>query len=283
MSDLFGGGGGSQPASQTVTQQNAVSAYAAPYVENMLGKAQALTNQPYQTYGGERTADFTDLQNQAQQGAAGLSMPGQFGQASDLAGASGIGALRSVGQAGMYGGMGAGLGMQAANAGNQYNQMATNPYATQAFMSPYMQNVVDAQNREAARSSQMQGQQQQAEAVGRGAFGGSRDALMRAERERNLATTMNTNQATGLQNAFNQAQQAQQFGANLGLQGLQAGIQGAQTGLQGVGAQQAGYSQAGQAGTNLANIGNQALGAQQSILNTQNQLAVNSSSNNRTS
>jgi hypothetical protein len=51
-------------ATQTVTQQNAISAYAQPYVENLLGQAQALTNTPYQAYPGQRTADFTNLQNQ---------------------------------------------------------------------------------------------------------------------------------------------------------------------------------------------------------------------------
>jgi hypothetical protein len=133
-----------------------------------------------------------------------------------------------------YGAQGAGYGAQAANAGNQYAQQATNPYAAQAYMSPYMQNVVDVQKREAGRQSAIQGTQQQAQAAQAGAFGGGRDAIMRAERERNLGTQMNDIQAQGSQNAFQQAQQAQQFGANLGLQGMQAGMQGAQTGLQGI-------------------------------------------------
>ena len=128
---------------------------------------------------------------------------------------------------------GQGYGQQAAMAGQQYAQQATNPYATQAYMSPYMQNVVDVQNREAMRNSQIAGTQQQADATRVGAFGGSRDAIMRAERERNLSTLMNQNQAQGLQSAYQQAQQAQQFGANLGLQGLQGAQQGLGTALQG--------------------------------------------------
>ena len=47
------------------------------------------------------------------------------------------------------------------------------------YMSPYMQNVVDIQKREAGRQSAIQGQQQQAQAVSAGAFGGSRDAIQR--------------------------------------------------------------------------------------------------------
>jgi hypothetical protein len=107
------------------------------------------------------------------------------------------------------------------------------------MMNPYMQNVVDLQNREAARASAIQGTQQQAQATQAGAFGGGRDAIMRAERERNLAMLQNQNQAQGLNTAYNQAMgqyntqnqlnaQQQQFGAGLGLQGLQAANQSAQ-------------------------------------------------------
>jgi len=78
-------------------------------------------------------------------------------------------------------------------------------------MSPYMQNVVDIQKREAQRQSAIQGTQQQAQAVGAGAFGGSRDAIMRAERERNLSQQMGDIQAQGSQAAYSQAQQ--QFNA----------------------------------------------------------------------
>jgi len=122
---------------------------------------------------------------------------------------------------------------QAAGAGQRYATEATSPQAMQAYMSPYMQNVVDIQNREAARASNIIGTQQQAQATQAGAYGGGRDAIMRAERERNLAMLQNQNQAQGMQAAYQQAQQAQQFGANLGLQGLQGAQQGLGTALQG--------------------------------------------------
>ena len=81
-----------------------------------------------------------------------------------------------------------------------------------AFMSPYYQNVVDVQKREAARQSGIQGTQQQAQAAQVGAFGGGRDAIMRAERERNLATQMGDIQARGTQAAYDTAlQQMPQF------------------------------------------------------------------------
>ena len=102
--------------------------------------------------------------SRAGQQAAGLS--GLYGNLGAQAGE------RYAGQSTGYGGAAAGLapqaqgyGQQAANAGNQYAQQATNPYATQAYMSPYMQNVVDVQNREARRNAQIVGAQQQAEAT----------------------------------------------------------------------------------------------------------------------
>tara|TARA_R110000868_G_scaffold161112_1_gene391052 strand:- start:10545 stop:12701 length:2157 start_codon:yes stop_codon:yes gene_type:complete len=92
---------------------------------------------------------------------------------------------------------------QASNLGGQ---SFTNAGTAGTYMSPYMQNVVDIQKREAQRQSGVQGTQQQAQAAQAGAFGGSRDAIMRAERERNLGTQMNDIQAQGLQAAYQAAQ-----------------------------------------------------------------------------
>jgi hypothetical protein len=85
-------------------------------------------------------------------------------------------------------------------------QSFAQPGTADAYMSPYMQNVVEMQKREAARQSGIQGTQQQAQAAQAGAFGGGRDAIMRAERERNLAQQMGDIQATGSQAAYQQAQ-----------------------------------------------------------------------------
>lgn len=71
--DLGGGGGGGQPApQQTNVSQSTVPAYAQPYMETMLGKAQALEDTPYQTYSGQRIADFNPMQQQAFNTAAGM-------------------------------------------------------------------------------------------------------------------------------------------------------------------------------------------------------------------
>ena len=196
-----------QPASQTVTQTS-IPEYARPQFERMLGKAEALSSAPYQAYGGERIAGFTPMQQNAMQGIANLQPSQQLGIGTQMAGQA---------------------GMNAMNAGNQYNAMATNPYATQAFMSPYIQNALNPQMQEAQRQSDIMGQKYNAQAVQAGAFGGGRQAIVESERQRNLGQNLASIYGTGMQNAFQQAQQAQQFGSTLGLQGQQAAIQGAQT------------------------------------------------------
>lgn len=224
----LGGGGGGAPTQQTVTQTS-IPDYAKPYVETMLGKAQATTERPYQAYGGERIAGFTPLQQQAFQGAANLGPTQQIGQGTQLAGLAGLGSL---------------------GAGQNYMSMATNPYAQQAFMSPYIQNALQPQMQEAARQSAIQGQQNAAQAVGAGAFGGSRFGIQEAERQRNLGTLQNQIYGQGMQNAFQAAQQAQQFGANLGLQG---------------------YGQAGAAAGTLGQLGQTQFGQQQQAMQAQAQ------------
>jgi hypothetical protein len=233
---------------------------------------------PYQAYGGtydeegnqlsydpsKAIAGFSPNQQKYLEGTANLKLPGQFGQATDVTNAGIMGAMDT----GLQGRGLQAMGMQAAQAGNQYAQQATNPYAMSAYMSPYMQNVVNTQQAEAQRASEIQAQQNNAQAVGAGAFGGSRQGLMEAERQRNLATQKGSIQAQGLQNAYQQAQQAQQYAANLGLQGQQAGA-----GMygQGISAQQAGIGQALQGAGQLGSLGAQQLAAQQGILGAQAQ------------
>ena len=244
--DDGGGQQQQQPSSQTVTQTS-IPEYAKPYVERMLGKAEALSSAPYQAYGGERIAGFSPMQQQAMQGVANLAPSQQLGMGTQLAGLGSLGAM---------------------NAGNQYNMNATNPMQQQAFMSPYVQNALNPQLQEAARQSEIMGQQNQAKAVQQGAFGGGRTAIVEAERQRNLGQNMANIYGTGMQNAFQQAQQAQQFGATLGLQGNQAAIQGAQT------LGQLGQTQFGQQKDILnaqMNAGAQQQGLEQQKLNNQYQ------------
>jgi len=250
----FGGSGGGGGPQTTTSYQTNIPEYARPYVENMLESTQKQIYtddmagfrpyKPYSTDVNNYFAGFSPMQQQAQQATANLQTPGQYGTATGLAGMSGMGGL--------------GLAGQMAGAGGRYAQQATDPNAIQSYMSPYMQNVVDYQKSQALRDYQIGAPMRARAAVGAGAFGGSRQAIESAEAQRNLMSQLQGIEAQGRQGAFQQAQQAQQFGANLGLQGQQAALGGLGAATQAAGA--------------LGQLGGQQLGAQKEIIGLQSQM-----------
>jgi hypothetical protein len=183
---------------------------------------------------------------------AGQQTASQLTDASNIASQVGQMALQTPEQARGLQNTALGYGAQAAGAGSQYANMATSPGAIGAYMSPYMQNVVDLQKQEANRAFDITGAQVQGRGVQAGAFGGSRDALMRAENERNRNTALANIQAQGSQSAYDQAMKSMQYGSGLGLQGLQTGLQGVQGA---VGAGQYGLAGLGTAGTAASTLG----------------------------
>jgi hypothetical protein len=66
------------PTGSTNTQ--GLADWAAPYITNYLGKAQALSETPYQAYQGPLTAGASNLQNKVFSGLAGLTFPSNLGQ-----------------------------------------------------------------------------------------------------------------------------------------------------------------------------------------------------------
>ena len=299
---------------------------------------------PYSANPQDYVAGFSPLQQQVQYNAANLQMPGQFQQGTRLANMAGMGGLESAQRAydygnmgANYGGMGAGYGQRAANIGEMalqaqdygrmigsqaqdyaaqaagmgdlYGQMATDPRAYQAYMSPYQQNVTDLQVAAAQRQADIAAQGRKTAATRAGAFGGARQAIENAEANRALQTQLDAIQAQGLQSAYTQAQQNINQRAALGLQGLSGaqaglgtalqggqlglsgigqaiagqqagmqgagvGIQGAQAGLQGVSGAQSGYGLANQAAGTLGSLGTQQLAGQTGILGLQNQIGA---------
>lgn len=223
---------------------------------------------------GYGNAGFQSGQQGQQLGVQGGQMYGQMGagygqQAAGLAGtAQGYGDLSSqLGLMGLQsqdygqqiGNQAQNYAAQAASAGQNYAQQATNPGAVQQYMSPYMQNVVDVQNTEAQRQADIASQSRGSAAAHAGAFGGARQAIEDAEAQRNLATLKNQNQATGQQNAYQQAIQSMQYGSGLGLQGLagantglNTALSGGQLGLSGLGMALQGQ-QGALSGVNAAN------------------------------
>ena len=73
------------PTGSTNTQ--GLADFAAPYITGYLGKAQALSDSPYQVYQGPLTAGASDLQNKAFTGLASLTFPSNLGQTFSSTGA----------------------------------------------------------------------------------------------------------------------------------------------------------------------------------------------------
>jgi hypothetical protein len=311
---------------------------------NLVKDAGILTDpskQPYKPYVDaqgnpqQRTAQFTDLQNQSYGGIADLGVSGYTDQAGGLASTAAARALNSSYNPSSFSTYGSGPQQVSAGAGpqqvsgpggpQQVSAYGSGPQQVQgpgaianvsgpgaakqvgtqsflqngtagAYMNPYMQNVVDTQKREAVRSDDVARTGRNAQAVGAGAFGGSRQAIQEAEANRNLQTRLGDIQTTGSNAAYQQAQQQfnteqgqslaaqqanQQAGLSTSQMGQQAALANQQTayGLAGLNqqAQQAnqnaalGYGsqflQAGQAnqqaGTQYAQMGQQAALANQ--------------------
>jgi len=64
---------------QNTAKESSISNWIGPYVTEMLGKGAALSNKPYEAYGGPLTAGPSALQNQAFQGVANLTVPTDMG------------------------------------------------------------------------------------------------------------------------------------------------------------------------------------------------------------
>ena len=224
----MGGDEPSTPEKTTTTVE--LPEWARGYAKDTLAKGAALTDinqNPYKQYGGERIAGFQPMQQQAFEGAAGMQPSQQVGLGSGIAGMAGLGALNTNYQ------------------GRNFRGGQFDTQAAQEYMNPYTQNVVDYQKAQAVRDFQIAQPMRQAQAVQQGAFGGSRSAIVDAEAQRSLNSQLQGITATGQQAAFQNAQQqfnadqarrleaqrmgeqSRQYGAGLGMQGLQTGLQAA--------------------------------------------------------
>jgi len=202
----------------------------APYAERLLGRAELQTDideTPYMQYMGDRQAQFTPLQLQSFENAGLMQTAPQLGDATAMAGMAGLGALNTQ------------YTFRPSDFASTFTRDAQGNM-TSPLMSPYMQSVVERQQADARRQSDIAMQAQNAQAARSGAFGGSGNQLMRMQAMGNLARQQGDIQARGLQDAYQQAMgqfntqnqqnaQQQQFGAGLGLQGLQTAMTGAKS------------------------------------------------------
>ena len=181
MSGKSGGSNRPQEVTQTTTN---LPEYAEPYFRRALERTAYETMRPYESFPGQRIAEFAPQEQAAMQGMTGMAAAGspyQMGQASDIA--SGVG----------YQPMGGTI---------------ADPETLQTYMDPYQQLVTDIEKREATRQSGMMGSQIGQQAAKAGGLGGYREAIMQSERERNLGQQLGDIQSRGGQQAFGQAQRA---------------------------------------------------------------------------
>jgi hypothetical protein len=282
----MGGGGSSQPTTQTVTQSN-LPEYARPYFEGLMQRAEANLTTGYQPYDQERIADFTQQQRNIQNNILTQQTPGQFGTATGIA--SDV-ANRSI-AAGQYrpgqfdaqqvnAQKIAAENMQAAQSGynpnlNYFQMQGPQQFGgmqASQYMSPFIQQALEPQMREAVTSARRGQVAQDLGSSRQGTYGGSRQLLASMERERNLGQQLGDIQSRGLQAAYENAQQQferdraarmtteqQNQQAALGVQQL-----GTQTGLQ--------VALANLSNEQQARVNNQALQFQAQGMNAENAL-----------
>jgi hypothetical protein len=305
------------------------------------GKAEnrALTYQPpqprqeqiFENVNAQRLADFTPAQKQVQDAVMDMKRPEQFGSA-DRAMQSGIAALARTQdyegaefsadqvsaeriaaeriaaeriEAERVAAERVGAERVRAAALKEYQLQGPQQFGqeqAQQYISPYVQNVLDMQKQQAIADAQKSQLVQNLGAARQGTYGGSRQLLATTERERALGQQLGNIQATGLQSAYENAQQqferdrnaqmgvgttnlnallgVQGLGAETGLRaslanqqtGLQAGLANQQTNLQaGLANQQTGLqaSQANQESALRASLANQSTGLQAAQSNQQ--------------
>jgi len=181
------------PIGQVASETESLSSWAAPYVTDMLGKGQALSNMPFTAYSGPLTAGQSGLQTQAFQGLANLTVP-----------TSNMGA---IGAGGSFTGAGyaAPTAAQAA-AGETGTYTPASGDILQQYMTPYLQGALQPQYDAARRQAQIAAQNLQSQYGKAGAYGGSRQGVAEAELQRGLLDRMAGITGTGYQQAFEQAQ-----------------------------------------------------------------------------
>ena len=214
----FKGKGGGSPAptkQESVSYSSNLPEYAEPYYKEQMKQvakevyttdsAGNVTGvKPSAVYKGPRVAGFRDDQTAAQDQTRGLTDPTQIAQGTTAL-TGGLGGATSA-----MGGIGTALGYTPETITDETitTERFTDPGIAASYMNPYQQQVVDVQTAEARRQADIAKASRGLGSIGRGTFGGGRQALMEGEADRALATQLGAIQATGSQQAYEQGQKA---------------------------------------------------------------------------
>lgn len=194
---------------KTVTQSTTtVPEYQKQAFQDLYAAGKTAYNQPFQAYTGQMVADQSPLSMQAQSAASnqlnqvqGMNLPGMI-QNQMNQGAPQVNQVDFNPQltpfdrfTGVQGNRG---DIREVTVGDVTNQIGR-------FMNPYMANVIDQGTAAIDRARTKRLAQDQDEAIGRGAFGGSRGTLLEAETNRNFDEKLNEFVGTQMQQGFDTA------------------------------------------------------------------------------
>lgn len=203
------GGGGGGNTTSTVTQTS-LPAYAQPYFQELLkqtGKTVFNTDAAGNVTGIKSGADmpqqtvagFTPEQLAAWQQVGQMQTPEEFEQAR-------AGMTQALGAGQQYGARGFEQALSYDPRTRTFGQDYYNQYAN-----PYQQNVINTALREAQLKAAMDRTAAMRQSIGKGTFGGARQALLQSEADRNTMQTLGDIQYRGMADAWQKAQE--QFNA----------------------------------------------------------------------
>ena len=189
--DIYGG----TTAGEVAGVESSLSPYAGPYVTDMLGKGQALSELGYQAYTGPLTAGVSDLQETAFEGIGSLNIP------TDTMGA--------------------------------FTPTTFGAEQASAYMNPYLESALQPQIDAAIKQADIQRLKDASRLTQAGAFGGGRQAIMASEGVKGLMDTLSGITGRGYATAYDKAMdqfnkeqgfglQAQEAANKFGLAGLAA-------------------------------------------------------------
>lgn len=196
-------GGGSQTSTGTTYSTN-LPEYARPYWERLVGRTEAESTKPYQAYPEQRVAQFNPSQQRAASATMGVA-PSGYTNVGQVA--------QDYGQGPRYTPI------------NVSAQKWTDPGVAQSYMDPYARDVTNIAIRDAQTRFDEQAAGARMQAARAGAYGGSRQAIVEAARQRDLDQNLGDMSLKGLQQAWqsgigafgaDQARDLQAAGMNIG-------------------------------------------------------------------
>lgn len=207
----YGGGSGGGTTKSTTTN---LPEYAQPFYEELMKQT---AQQTYTTdaagnvtgvkdfvpYTGDRVVGFTPQQQAVQQGVAGLQTPEQFASANQA-----LGDVTTMGTSAAAQGLTGALGYTPGAVESLSMQTPGMFDATtrDQYMSPFTDAVTERAIAEARRQGDVQANKFAMQSIGRGTFGGGREALMTGEADARTNALIADLRAKGDQAAFENAQ-----------------------------------------------------------------------------